>query len=294
MEKFTRILNSIYRFSSSWTGAIIIVLFVIFFIVQGFVIPSRSMVGTLYEGDLLFVKKYSYGIPIPRLPWVNTPIFPDFKGNGHLIEGERPKRGEIVVFLPPHMEKTYFVKRLFAVGGDEVIFTKDGLYLHFKEGNDYINEHYADLEQIKSNGKLFVLEPFMQEYAGINTNEGMSAFEAMKLRLIQSAFNPELKVAMEPIVGNNEIIGFYKKIEEDEFFMIGDNRNNSEDSRFWGSVPYKNIVGTPWVTYFSLNLEGSIEADIPNNPHELYNIRWERVFKTADSLNNLARQKEKN
>ena len=119
-----RFWQGLCAFSSSWSGTIIIVLFIIFFIAQGFIIPTRSMVGTFFEGDLLFVKKFSYGIPTPRIPWINTPILPDFNHNGHLFEGERPKRGEIVVFIPPKDDRTYFVKRVFGVGGDEVIFSE--------------------------------------------------------------------------------------------------------------------------------------------------------------------------
>lgn len=112
-----RFLKFLYRFSNSWIGTIIIVLFIIFFIAQGYIIPSRSMVNTLYEGDLLFGKKFVYGIPIPRIPWINIPIIPDFNNNGHLIEGKRPSRGDIVIFIPPHIDNTYFVKRTFAIGG---------------------------------------------------------------------------------------------------------------------------------------------------------------------------------
>ncbi|RVZ39333.1 signal peptidase I, partial [Helicobacter pylori] len=85
-----KFLRSVYAFCSSWVGTIVIVLLVIFFIAQAFIIPSRSMVGTLYEGDMLFVKKFSYGIPIPKIPWIELPVMPDFKNNGHLIEGDRP------------------------------------------------------------------------------------------------------------------------------------------------------------------------------------------------------------
>lgn len=60
--------SKLWAFTSSWTGTIIIVLVLIFFIMQAFVIPTRSMVSTLFEGDFLFVKKFSYGIPIPRIP----------------------------------------------------------------------------------------------------------------------------------------------------------------------------------------------------------------------------------
>ncbi len=293
--------KSLYKVCSSWTGTIIIVLLLIFFIAQAFVIPSRSMVGTLYEGDFLFVKKFSYGIPIPRIPWIEVKVLPDFHGDGHIISGDMPKRGDIVVFIPPHLEKTYYVKRLFAVGGDEVIFTRKGLYLHPKEGNEYVQEHYGDYEMIKMQEKLFVFEPYSREHFGINYREGYSAFNSMseiyngaKMAGV-SPYNYSLYsrgISMEPIMDNGQIGFFYKKIKEGEFFMIGDNRNNSEDSRFWGSVPYKNIIGQPWFIYFSMNLADSIEADTKNNPKQRYNIRWERMFKGMKGIEELAKQRK--
>ena len=94
-------LEKIKSFSNSWTGTIIIVLLIIFFVAQAFVIPSGSMKRSLLIGDHLFVKKFSYGIPTPHIPWIEVPVMPDFFGNGHLIEGPKPKRGDIVVFRYP-------------------------------------------------------------------------------------------------------------------------------------------------------------------------------------------------
>ena len=99
-------LKKIYNWSSSWTGTIVIVLTIIFFVAQAFVIPSGSMKNTLLIGDMLFVKKFAYGIPQLKTPGVfglpSIPLMPDIFNNGHLIEGPRPKRGDIVVFLYPH------------------------------------------------------------------------------------------------------------------------------------------------------------------------------------------------
>lgn len=298
-------LKKLYRFSSSWTGTIFIVAFVIFFIAQAFVIPSRSMVGTLYEGDMLFVKKFSYGIPIPRIPWLEIPVLPDFNGNGHLLEGERPKRGDIVVFIPPHIEKTYYVKRNFAVGGDEVVYAYDGFYLRPKEGDAYITEHFPNAEKKQFFGKTFIKNPYMQEHLGIH-------YELDNLRFKEALSSirfdgREWKVlggegfAMKPIGADGNAIErnqtytekeivFYKKIAPDEFFMIGDNRDNSLDSRYWGSVPYSRIIGTPWLIYFSLNLGNSVEAQ--EKAQELgkdegwwkYTVRWNRVFKSVEDL----------
>lgn len=96
-----QIFNKLGKFINSWTGTIIIVLCVIFFVAQAFVIPSGSMLNTMLIGDNLFVKKYSYGIPTPTIPWIEIKVLPDFNNNGHLFEGDRPKRGDIVIFRYP-------------------------------------------------------------------------------------------------------------------------------------------------------------------------------------------------
>lgn len=288
-------LKVLYRFCASWTGTIVIVLFAIFFVAQAFVIPSRSMVGTLYEGDMLFVKKFSYGIPTPRIPWLQVAVLPDFRGDGHLIEGSRPQRGDIVIFIPPNKPKEYYVKRDFAVGGDEVIFTQKGLYLHPNEGDEYVDSHYKDAEVVVMMDKKFVFEPYSKDHPGIHYKNNNSSFGQMALianEIINSPFSemlgknndPDARgIAMMPINLDGEL-AFYKKIAPDEFFMIGDNRDNSNDSRFWGSVPYKNIVGKPWFIYFSVNLKNSVEAGVEENPKQIFTIRWKRIFRTVESL----------
>lgn len=299
------LVKKLYRFSSSWTGTILIVAFVIFFIAQAFVIPSRSMVGTLYEGDMLFVKKFTYGIPTPRIPWLEIPVLPDFRGNGHIIDGERPKRGDIVVFIPPHIQKTYYVKRNFAVGGDEVIYAYDGFYLRPNEGDLYIAQHFPNAETRQFFGKTFVKNPYMDKHAGIHYamnnlrfQEALQSirFDGKEWRVLGGqgfAMSPlgidGRELSANETYGGDEIV-FYKKIAPDEFFMIGDNRDNSLDSRYWGSVPYSKIIGTPWLIYFSINLANSTEAQ--EKAQELgksdgwwkYTVRWDRVFRKVESL----------
>ena len=153
-------LKKIYNWSSSWTGTIVIVLTIIFFVAQAFVIPSGSMKNTLLIGDMLFVKKFSYGVPTPTIPWIEVKVLPDFKENGHLIEGERPKRGDIVVFRYPHNPDIHYVKRAVATGGDTIFLKNKILYLHPKEGNDFVKTEFKDYETIDLNGKLFVVSPY--------------------------------------------------------------------------------------------------------------------------------------
>ena len=269
-----KFLNKLYRFTSSWTGTIIIVLFLIFFVVQSFVIPSGSMKRTLQIGDFLFAKKFSYGIPTPVLPWLQVPLVPDFNGNGHLIEGDKPQREDIVIFLYPRDGKTHFVKRCVATGGDEIVYQNKHLYIHFVEGDAYIKEHYK-AEKIKNfRGKLWVDNPYKEKYRGIQYKpEGDNAFDNLLGRPndMNAIYVKELGGEIYRSRDGEQMNAFYKKVERDEYYMVGDNRDNSSDSRFWGSVPYKLVIGKPWFIYFSWDTEKKT-------------IRWDRLGTFIDDL----------
>ena len=242
-------LKRIYNWSTSWTGTLIIVLGIIFFVAQAFVIPSGSMKNSLLIGDMLFVKKYSYGVPTPRIPWLEVKILPDFNDNGHLIEGPRPQRGDIVVFRYPKNDAIHYVKRLVATGGDLVAMVDKNLLIHFSEGEEYITKNYKKEQIVKFAGKSWVVNPYKEEHPGIHNDPTVS----------NNGYNPQALFNMMPI-----------KIPEDEFFMMGDNRDHSNDSRFWGTVQYKHIVGKPWFIYFSWDDD--------------YKVRWNRMFKTIETL----------
>ena len=242
-------LKKLYHWSGSWTGTIVIVLGIIFFVAQAFVIPSGSMKNSLLVGDMLFVKKFSYGIPTPRLPWLEIKVFPELHNNGHLIEGPKPQRGDIVVFRYPHNEKVHYVKRCIATGGDLLFINDKALYLHPKEGNDFIKTHYKGYETVTLKNLIFVKNPYTKEHPGIHHDPSIT---------------PDNTPYRE--IFNTGLI----KVPNKEFFMMGDNRDHSNDSRFWGTVQYKDIVGTPWFVYFSWD--------------ENKKIRWDRVFQTPASL----------
>ena len=235
----------LYDFSSTWTGTIIIVLFLIFFVAQAFVIPSGSMKNTMLIGDMLFAKKFAYGIPTPRIPWLEIPILPDFNNNGHLIEGDKPQRGDIVIFRYPNNEKIHYVKRCVATGGDLVMLRNKVLFIKYNESDKFIKDNFPKESIVKIDNELWIANPYRKKYNGIHND-------------ITQQY-PEELIDYGPI-----------EVPENEYFMMGDNRDHSNDSRFWGTVPYKYIVGKPWFIYFSWDKN--------------YEIRWERMFRFVDEI----------
>ncbi|NPA50997.1 MAG: signal peptidase I [Epsilonproteobacteria bacterium] len=251
-------IQKIVKFLNSWTGTIIIVLLLIFFVAQSFVIPSGSMKRTLLIGDFLFAKKFAYGIPIPEIPWLGWKVFPDFNHNGHLIEGPRPKRADIVIFYVPTNRKDHFVKRCVAVGGDEIIYYNKHLLIHFHEGDEYIKKNYPPKKIVKVFGKLWVDNPYMDKFPGIQylPENRYNSFELMLYSFPSVDMKPILAQGLKdaPVYSLRGIPvnAFYKKVPNDCYYMIGDNRDDSDDSRFWGCVPYSLIIGKPWLIYFSM------------------------------------------
>jgi len=256
-------LKQFYRkfitFLGTWTGTIIAILIVTTFVAQSFIIPSGSMKYSLLIGDMLIGQKFAYGTPTPRLPMINLPMLPDLFGNAHLIEGSKPKREDIVIFLYPKDNITHYVKRCVAVGGDELIYVDRKLLIHFYEGDAYIKAHYPQDKIVKLEDKLWAENPYMSKYPGIGyRSEDGSLFE-MLLQYVAR----DMKIDMKPMyidgldapsymIKGERINALYTKVAKDHYYMIGDNRENSNDSRFWGAVPYRNVIAKPWFVLFSM------------------------------------------
>ena len=252
-------LKKSYKFSNSWTGTIIIVLFVIFFIAQAFRIPSGSMKDSLLIGDHLFAKKFAYGISMPHIPFLEVSIMP-WSDKLRLIDGDTPKRGDIVIFRYPHNVKQHFVKRCVALPDDELFVLHKDLYVHHHEGDEWIKKNFKDYETMEFNHKLWVKNPYTKKHPGIHHDD----------KIVNDGRYPQPLFNFPPV-----------QVPQGTYFMMGDNRDHSNDSRFWGPVPYDNIEGTPWFIYFSIDKN--------------WEIRWDRVGKTPTDLEspehlNLARE----
>ncbi|GHV03300.1 signal peptidase I [Campylobacterota bacterium] len=289
MHKLKENLVKLYHFSNTWTGTVIIVLLAIFFFAQAFVIPSGSMKNSYFEGDHLIVKKFVYGIPIPHLPWLEVPVLPDFNDNGHLWEGDKPQRGDVVVFRYPNNPKIHYVKRCVALGGDGVMVRNESLYIRPHEGEEYVRKNYLPDQIVRFGDEVWVKDPYRIKFPGIRYDKHARAGGVL----------PEQTSNFGPIT-----------VSDGSFFMMGDNRDHSNDSRFWGSVPYKYIVGQPWFVYFSweprsyedvatnmvflndyeaLNAvcgEQEVESDECRKlwNRERYRVRWDRIGKSAATI----------
>ncbi len=205
------------------------------------------MKDSLLVGDHLFAKKFAYGIPTPTIPFLEIPLIPNT--DGHIYNGDKPKRGDIVIFRYPLDIKLHYVKRCVATEGDELFVNNKDLYLHLREGDDYMKLQYKMDELIEYGGKLWAKKPYQNLHHGIHHDE----------HVIQDGKYPS-QIFNTPII----------KVPQNEYFMMGDNRDHSADSRYWGSVPYGLLQGTPWFIYFSMGDD--------------WEIRWDRMFKTPTDL----------
>ncbi|ECL4391915.1 TPA: signal peptidase I [Campylobacter jejuni] len=265
------ILKKLYKFSQSWTGTVVIVLLVIFFFIQAFVIPSGSMKNTLLVGDFLFVKKFSYGIPTPHIPWLEIPVLPDFNKDGHLIKAQGPQRGDIVVFRNPRNEKEHFVKRCVGTGGDRIVYANKTLYVRMHEGDEFMKEHYPN-DLVALGGQIYVKEPYKQKGIHYDPKKDIESDILRFLSIGDFAMSPAYIKELGNHIGFSGGNAYVFDVPENEYFMMGDNRDYSYDSRFWGSVPYRLIVGKPWFVYFSWDKDK--------------NVRWERIGRFVDTLEN--------
>ena len=200
--------------------AIIAALLIRSFLYEPFSIPSGSMYPNLKVGDYLFVSKFSYGFSKHSLPF-SIPIIP-----GRLFSKE-PIRGEIVVFKTPEDNRTDYIKRVVGLPGDSLEMKDNVLIINDVE----INITKKNIEKYKS----------FNVSKNIETLPNMLAYEVY-----------EFEKAFEGLNTNN----FNKiKIPLDYFFVLGDNRDNSQDSRFIGLIPRDNLVGRAEVVMVSFDTD---------------------------------------
>jgi signal peptidase I len=219
------------EYSGSFFPVIALVFFLRSFLYEPFKIPSSSMVPTLLVGDLILVNKFTYGI---RLPIINKKI----------IELNNPERGDVMVFKYPKDPALDYIKRVVGVPGDKIVYKNKRLSVNGKEISYESLPDYLDEEHLSYS------KQYLENLNGIThkilNDERMPSYVS----------NPDPFPNRDLCTYNSE--GFACTVPSGHYFMMGDNRDNSLDSRYWGFVPDENIVGKAFFVWMNLGNLGRI------------------------------------
>ncbi|MGE5623315.1 MAG: signal peptidase I [Bacillota bacterium] len=214
------------EYSGSFFPVIALVFVLRSFLFEPFKIPSSSMVPTLVIGDLILVNKYTYGI---RLPVINKKI----------IEINNPQRGDVMVFKYPKDPSLDYIKRVIGVPGDKIVYKNKRLTINGKEVSYEPLPDYLDEEH------LTYSKQFLEKLPGVPH------------RILNDERAPAYVQNPDPFPGHElcsyNLEGFACTVPPGHYFMMGDNRDNSLDSRYWGFVPDENIVGKAFFVWMNLS-----------------------------------------
>lgn len=217
------------EYSRSFFPILLLVLVLRSFVAEPFRIPSGSMKPTLLEGDFIVVNKFQYGLKLPILGTTLVPI-------GH------PKRGDIIVFH--HFDRKDLIKRIVGMPGDRIAFKDDVLYIN---GQAMETTYLSRDEDDDLLGGRWLVERYQEQLM-----DKPHDIYIRKTGLIRRDYQ------------FNDVV-----VPSGKYFVMGDNRHNSDDSRFWGFVEEKNIIGRAFATWMSWDSRHNV-------------VRWERVFKKID------------
>lgn len=200
------------EYARSFFPIILLVLVIRSFIAEPFRIPSSSMLPTLHVGDFILVNKFAYGI---RLPVINTKVF----------ELGEPQRGDVIVFKYPKKDKDApdvdYIKRVVGLPGDKVGYFDKTIYIN----DEPVSQQHLDVP-VDLIGLISGNTELRQEQLGEHTH--------------QILLDPKRRLVEGETV-----------IPQGQYFVMGDNRDNSNDSRFWGTVPEDNLIGKAFFIWMS-------------------------------------------
>ena len=253
------------------------------FIIEAYRIPTSSMEDTLLTGDFLIVNKISYQIETPRtVPFTEIPI-PSIK----LLTWAKPKTDDVIIFKFPgereeleSAEQIFYLKRVIGTPGDTIRIHKKNVVVN----SQWIPPHpKAKFSwRLKSpgeeNAKIFpsgaqwnedYYGPLVIPYKGMTIILTPETYKMYKQVINREQKREALEYRDKKYFLNDTVISEYKFVN-DYYFVMGDNRDDSFDSRYWGLVPRDNIVGKAMFTYFSIDTFQRSFFDA---------IRWSRVFR---------------
>lgn len=279
-EGFVEQVVSLFRTAIT---ALFVVMIVNGIAVATFVVPTGSMENTVMTGDFLLVNKFKYGPSTPQvIPFFNIPL-PYYK-TPPIID---PKQGDVIVFIYPGdrnevkpKEFLYYLKRCVAVSGDVLQIVNKKIMVNgveftlppnakfdpfistmpydtlrtFPIGKGYSKDNYGPIRIPKTGDIINLSIQNIQEWQVFIGREGHKV----------ETQGTQVLIDGKPVTSYT--------VERDYVFGIGDNRDNSEDSRFWGFIPKQDVVGTPMMVYWSWN------TDANDFGSKLKSIRWSRLF----------------
>jgi len=224
-----------------WTAGLFPVICVVFllrsFLFEPFKIPTGSMIPTLHVGDLILVNKFTYGV---RLPVINKKIIPM----------NDPQRGDVMVFRYPPNPNVDYIKRVIGLPGDQISYINKELRIN----GELVKR--AALPEFFDETQTTYTPQFEEKLPGYDKPHKLLIYpntSASNQPMLQFAFFEQCSYSIE---------GIQCKVPPGHYFMMGDNRDNSQDSRYWGFVPEQNIVGKAfyvWMNFGNLRRIGSFD-----------------------------------
>lgn len=223
-----------YRTKYFWTegfGSLLVAVFIALFIrwafFEAYVIPSQSMFPSLLINDHIFVNKFVYGVRVPfSEKWL-------FKFN-------EPTRGEVIVFKYPRDMSTFYIKRIVGLPGDKIFYENGTLYINDKPQEKKIPTSTWDLDWLRD-------EDFQRDGGGLDRKDNYAYFT----EVLAEGAAPTKEHSV--LVRKGEVYDTYGPVTvpPDHLFVMGDNRNNSADSRTWSFLPKENILGRASIVWLS-------------------------------------------
>ena len=223
------------------------------FLYEPFQIPSGSMMPTLLDGDFILVNKFNYGLKDPV-------------ARNKFLEVGLPERGDAVVFKYPIDPRIDYIKRVIGLPGDRIIYRNKSLYI--KEACKPSDAKCPEFVQI--------INTFTNKYQGPDTEKGLNQFEAVMLDKTHNILTDQYSMPRtshyfkQAGTARDEFL-----VPAGHYFVMGDNRDNSLDGRFWGFVPEENLVGQAVAIWMSFDFDRDENSFLPSWIPT--NIRFERI-----------------